>query len=346
MEKWREVRRRKAPPPERHHGRSDDSLLASFFVSNLPGDISRQELWKLCVNIGELSDIYIAGRKDVKGSFFAFVKFANVEKPEDIEVALNGVTCRGRKLVANSAKHPRHVAPKIIKKPVQTKQFHYREAPRDARSFADVAKGMSSVPTPPVKPPLILNAIQEIQNWAGKLVLVGEVKCFDTLCSFPSLLAMDGFDVAEIKYLGGMHVLVKFKSDHAATVFKANKNIWIKWFLWVDLVGKKRTEIREDCMDYGYGAPFMRLEREELHFYCCCNISSGKLCILTAKWNKINEEVDVKITDAIHRIGVFEIDDDWIPFKPFCVGSASDSEDDEEGSDAVSDTWHQDGMDL
>lgn len=56
-------------------------------------------------------------------------------------------------------------------------------------------------------------------------MLVGEAKCFDSLCNFPTLLALEGFDVAETKYLGGMQILIKFKSDGATRIFKSNKSI-------------------------------------------------------------------------------------------------------------------------
>ncbi|KAL4591899.1 hypothetical protein LXL04_004874 [Taraxacum kok-saghyz] len=357
---WREVRR-KGVSARKGHGKVEDSSLTSFFVTNLPGDVTRQELWKLCDKMGRLSDIYIAGRRDASGSFFAFVKFAKVERAESIEAALNETSCRSRKLVANVARHSRNVPQREVKRPVQTERKQFRAVPRDSRTFADVASGRS-VPAPQASPPPIaLSVIQEIQEWTGKSVLLGEAKCFDTLCNFPAVLALDGFDIAETKYLRGMQIMVKFRSDRAASVVKANKSIWLKWFQWVEHIDKKYLRYERIAWVKITGLPFLAWDDKNFAamagnfgkvlvnatpFWDNCNLSNGKVCILTAKRAKINEEIDIKLEGSLHRIGVFEIDDDWVPFRPFSAKEDSDSGEDEEGSDAVSDTWHQDGMDL
>lgn len=64
-----------------------------------------------------------------------------------------------------------------------------------------------------------------MQEWVTSSVLVCSAKNFDSLCNFPSLLELAGFDVVESKYLGGMQIAIKFNSDRAADMFKANKSI-------------------------------------------------------------------------------------------------------------------------
>ncbi|KAL4566146.1 hypothetical protein LXL04_030256 [Taraxacum kok-saghyz] len=49
-----------------------------------------------------------------------------------------------------------------------------------------------------------------------------------------SLISLEGFDICEVKYIGGMNVALKFKSGRAAEVFKANRSIWLKWFVSVE----------------------------------------------------------------------------------------------------------------
>lgn len=105
------------------------------------------------------------------------------------------------------------------------------EKVRDSRSFADVAKGVS---TQAFSRLLELSCIKEVHESAYKSVLVGEVRNFGLLCSFLSLLELEGYDVIKIQYLGGMQVIVKFKSNKAANVFKANRCIWLKWFIWME----------------------------------------------------------------------------------------------------------------
>ncbi|KAL4574429.1 hypothetical protein LXL04_021261 [Taraxacum kok-saghyz] len=102
-EGWKKVQSRKNNKTKVGFGRFNDSLLTSFFVCNLPRDANKMELREVCKKIGVLEDIYLAGRRNAAGSFFSFLKFANVNKPETFEAALNQVQLRWRKLKANIA---------------------------------------------------------------------------------------------------------------------------------------------------------------------------------------------------------------------------------------------------
>ncbi|KAL4582449.1 hypothetical protein LXL04_006998 [Taraxacum kok-saghyz] len=85
---WTEVRRKRKP---------SDKPIISFYVSNLPGDTFRKELWDPCAALGKHVDIYIAGRKNAASSFFAFVRYEDPADPISIADSRSGVTCRRRK---------------------------------------------------------------------------------------------------------------------------------------------------------------------------------------------------------------------------------------------------------
>lgn len=53
------------------------------------------------------------------------------------------------------------------------------------------------------------------------------------------MLVLDGYDVAETKYHGGMQIIVKFKCEKAARIFKANKLLWLKWLNSIYFLGDK-----------------------------------------------------------------------------------------------------------
>ena len=180
--------------------------------------------------MGKLVDIYLGGRRDASGSFFAYVRFETSSEPASIELGLNEIIIRGKKLVANLAKHTRkaqgvaaRVAPWIPQ--------HAASGPRrggetrDSRSFADVAKGKVEAAPIGRNAPLVISCIQEVKDWACNSTMVGEIKSFDILCNFPSLLALEGYDIIEVNYLWGMQVIVKFKSARAVSTFKTNKSI-------------------------------------------------------------------------------------------------------------------------
>lgn len=58
------------------------------------------------MTFGRLVDVYIAGRRDAGGSFFAFVNNSNVRNAEEMVNMLNGMLIDGRKIAANALKHP------------------------------------------------------------------------------------------------------------------------------------------------------------------------------------------------------------------------------------------------
>lgn len=154
--------RRKGFTRKRSPGRVDHSSLTSFFISNLPRDVMKSELWKLCTYLGKLTNIYIAGRKDVIGSLFAFMKFSNVERPEKIEQRLDKISCGDRKLAANLARHPCHPAPRVVpSRPAIGAPRSFPPATRDSCLFADVAKGRVNATLPPSPPPIMLSCIRD-----------------------------------------------------------------------------------------------------------------------------------------------------------------------------------------
>ncbi|KAL4555549.1 hypothetical protein LXL04_038171 [Taraxacum kok-saghyz] len=324
---WKKVQSKKHIKPKVVYGHINENTLTSFYVCNLPGDANKMELRSLCKKIGKLEDIYLAGRRNAAGMFFAFLKFADVNKPE---TALNELKLRGRKLNANIAKHPRRPQgnSRVIWKPVnrappcEGRPLH---SEKGLRTFADVAKGESAKPPNcPPPPSIILSGIKEVQEWCNSATLVGEIKNFDLLCNFPSLIQLEGYDISETKYLGGMQIIVKFTSLKAAKVFKDNKSIWMKWFVWVEPIGARPTRFEriawikitglllqaldEANMDVIAGS-FRKVLVNISPFWNSNDVSHGKLCILTASRKKLKEEVSVLLDGAEYRIGVYEVDD-------------------------------------
>ncbi|KAL4555267.1 hypothetical protein LXL04_037882 [Taraxacum kok-saghyz] len=288
------------------------------------------------------------------GSFFAFVKFAKVEVQQQIEKIIEGlkeIEIRGKKLRANYAKHPRAMAKKSGQWPTVPVERVFRPANRGARSFAEVTKGDVKTAS---KPQITLDCVSEIKQWADNSVLLGEVPSFDVICNFPSLLAMEGYDVTDIKYVGGMQVSMKFRTARAAGNFKANKGIWLKWFVWVDLFGKVRKHPGRIAWLKVVGVPitawdesnfaaiagyFGKVLVDVAPFWNRTDVSGGKICILTEHMKKINNEVEVALLGVIFKVGVIEIEDGWTPFSPYSTPSVvgSDGEDDRnsDGSENV-----------
>ncbi|KAL4567540.1 hypothetical protein LXL04_023127 [Taraxacum kok-saghyz] len=337
-EEWREVRRKasapKTFPTTSNH--QDNHSITSFYVCNLPGGARKGDIWRPCAKMGELVDIYIAGRRDAIGSFFAFVRYAKVTDPSSIEDGLNKLTCRGRKLNANCARHPRaHQDQKNTFVPPVKSKIKFQAAPRDSRSFADVIGGKEPTNTP--LPTIPMTAFPEIMDWVANGMLVGVAKSFDMLCNFPSLVSLEGFNVCEIKYLGGMNVAIKCKSGRDAEILKANKNIWLIWFNSLEHFGKNLFWFERIAWI------------KPGSFWNNSDVSFGKMCILTACRMKVAEERMADLNGVKYKVGIMEVEDDWVPFNPFVVHDQTDSEEseeDDEFEEGVSDTWDQQDMDL
>ncbi|KAL4578777.1 hypothetical protein LXL04_014908 [Taraxacum kok-saghyz] len=153
---WRVVRRKGRTPEIPSKDRFDNPDITSFYVNNLPGDTFRKELLAPCYALGNLVDIYIAGRRDAVGFFFAFIRYEKPPNPEIIVKGLAEIVCRGRKLNANIAKRNRQAAKKqgrpqvAAQRPVINTTRRYANG---GRTFADVTSGKTPTPPPPPLPP-------------------------------------------------------------------------------------------------------------------------------------------------------------------------------------------------
>ncbi|KAL4559119.1 hypothetical protein LXL04_031253 [Taraxacum kok-saghyz] len=321
---------------------------------------------KLCSPLGKVADVYFARRKDASGAFFGFVRFSNLASPEETEEKMGRLELRGRKLTVNISKHPRST-PAIFKRPPAPRAPCSVPAPKmDGRSFADAAKGGAHHPekvkrVEPMQPAMSLTCFKDIQDWADMSSIVGEAKSFDMLCNFPSLFMLEGFDVTEIKYIGGLQVALKFKSERVAANFKANKILWLKWFAGVDQLGKNTVRFERIAWVKIIGVPLVAWDESSFEsiagnfgkilvninsFWNSSDLSHGKVCILTAQRKLINEELTVLVEGAPVKIGIFEVEDDWVPFKPFLTASQEDSDDEDDRGDGVSDTFEAADMEL
>ncbi|KAL4589442.1 hypothetical protein LXL04_002349 [Taraxacum kok-saghyz] len=349
---WTKVRRR----PEK----GDNAEVISFFVNNIPKDTRRSDMWKPCSKLGKLVDIFIPGRRDAAGSFFAFVRYSHIGNTSDLIRSLNETTIGGRALKANVSRHPRNHRQTGRIPIAQPHPPHTHPPPpppyTGPRSYADVTNGN----TPRQAPACIkLKPIDQIKDWLNMATLIGEVRNFDLLCSFPSILEMEGYDVVRIKYLGGMLVSLKFQSPKGAEVFKDNKTIWMKWLTGLEVAGKKVTRFERISWIKVTGMPIIAWDDENFEaiagnfgkvlvsarpFSINDDLSHGKICILTNSRIKIQEEIMAEVAGTQCRIGISEIDDCWFPFKPFspAIFSASDDEPEDDNDEAVSATWIND----
>ncbi|XP_023761138.1 polyadenylate-binding protein, cytoplasmic and nuclear-like [Lactuca sativa] len=135
--------------------RWDHKGVTTMFVSNVPDGVNKETIRKTFSTYGEITNVYMATKRDSKKKNFAFVRFRKVNKEWDLEASLQSIKCSGSLLEVNIAKFER----KVMDKPVEgwKEKPHNGHKPayqsfRDGRSFVEAATGRLAKPPPPPPP--------------------------------------------------------------------------------------------------------------------------------------------------------------------------------------------------
>lgn len=209
-----------------------------MFVSNIPDGVSKESIGRLFKNFGDLTDAYMATKKDAKKKNFAFVRFKKFSREKEMEAVKQGLTCRGSILTINISRFERtgrstkkvqeNTAPNAVQQPMG-------QSFRDGRSFVEVATGRNQtvIPPPPVLEKNLVSLVEGtfITKWLHcPLTLVGEAICLEKLRNIPLDFRMGTARSYGMKYLGGLMVGIQFQSPSEVDVFLTKKSYWSAWF--------------------------------------------------------------------------------------------------------------------
>ncbi|CAH1446424.1 unnamed protein product [Lactuca virosa] len=283
----------------------------TFFVSDVPDNANKVDLWRRFTKYREISDVYLGTKKRWNGQNFAFVRFRGVCDIPGLEMKLNGITYNGKRLMMNVSRQLRKLAPQKTNKKwnKQPKRAEPKLGLRDHRSYADDHVNYS---------------------WLRKTTLIAKAISLSHLGHLPKLLQAKEEQALEIKYIGGLKVLLCFDNSIEARSFLENKQRWannLKWVkpgesieqnfervAWVRIVGLPLilwgyTNFEAICQKFGkIIAPFDDV-------YHRVDLSCVKIGIITTRRTRINEEAVVATDDHIIKVGVVEFDEDWFPFQ-------------------------------
>lgn len=202
---------------------------------------------------------------------------------------------------------------------------------RDGRSFAEVARlGTQEDRPTKSKPTIVLQPDEGINNMMRKISLVGEALSLSHLNHLLVLFVLKEVTDFEIKYIGGLKVLLIFKHSMGAKSFMENRERWGEYFRWVKLWDQNQSmefdriaSIRivglliqywgeknfEDTTSM-FGkkiSPFDDIPHR-------VDMSHVKIGIITKAERRINEEIEVLAGGNRIKIGITEFDEDWFPF--------------------------------
>ncbi|CAI9277027.1 unnamed protein product [Lactuca saligna] len=260
----------------------------------------------------EIFDVYTGTKKRWNGQNFAFIRIKRVRDIIGLEEKVNCITYNEKKLMVNVSTQLRKMSPQRINK-------------------HQVKQPMRPNPKP---------GVRDQRSYAA-----------DRSGHFPKLLLSKEGQVLEIKYIGGLKVLLRFDSSIEARSFMENKQIWVENLKWV-----KSGEILEKFFERVAWVRIVGLLLKlwgEKNFEDICrkfektiapyddvyhmlDMSCVKVGIITTRRIRINEEIVVATEDQRFKVWVFEFDEDRFPFhfgssKNFYEGQYSD--DDEENSE-------------
>ncbi|KAI3522056.1 hypothetical protein L1887_11534 [Cichorium endivia] len=119
-----------------------------------------------------------------------------------------------------------------------------------------------------------------------------------------------------------------------------------EWTVWLKILGLPlklwdKDKFTTICSNFGRVIhPFDGISSRR-------DLSMEKVVILTSARKWINEELQVTAGGWMYKIGVVEYTDDWCLFTPLPFGKTveSDSEDEDENSEGVFDTWMEEEKD-
>ncbi|XP_023762270.1 uncharacterized protein LOC111910664 [Lactuca sativa] len=122
--------------------RWDHRGVTTMFVSDIPDGVSKEKIRRLFEKFGEITDIYMATKKDVKRKNFAFVRFKKGKGEQEMELLMQGIKCNESVLTVNIARYERKRIP--VHNVADTNKIRYAQQPlghslRDGRSFMEVA---------------------------------------------------------------------------------------------------------------------------------------------------------------------------------------------------------------
>ncbi|CAI9291854.1 unnamed protein product [Lactuca saligna] len=196
---------------------------------------------------GTVVDVYIAKKLNRLKRNFGFVRFIRVQDCASFEKRLNEIFIGAQKLEANVARYQRadslnrarnlHPTRRQKPDPVPDSAMNTR---RQGRSFVEVVKGeMSSAGNETGEPSKVVTGsrktIKMLSNPESvdvmKNTLVGTVENLQDLMNVKAFQEVEGCPSMNMRYLGGLKMLLEFGNEKEKDEFLYNgKEIWKSWF--------------------------------------------------------------------------------------------------------------------
>ncbi|GKA57086.1 nucleotide-binding alpha-beta plait domain-containing protein [Tanacetum coccineum] len=334
--------------------KEDDVLKisTSVFVTNFPDRYTAKELWNTCKTYGHVVDAYIPDRRSKAGKRFGFVRFINVFDVERLVTNLCTVWVGNFKIHANVARFQRE----SVKKTHQAYDKGTKVDNGGGNKNGNVLNNMANSYAHVVKRPLAQKENSDdvptmvldetcLNKDEFPLCLLGKVKEFASLTNLKVVLAKEGFDNIELKYMGGFWVMIVFQEDETKKCFQSNESVG-SWFsqiiqahndfileervIWVEIEGvpcKWWSKNTFNRIASRWGTILNAEELEEGGFH------SSRLCICTKSKTAVFESFKMVYCGKVCWVRAIEVPG-WVPdFEEDCEDEyeSNDGAPDDEG---------------
>ncbi|MFS7952644.1 putative RNA recognition motif domain, nucleotide-binding alpha-beta plait domain superfamily [Helianthus anomalus] len=304
---------------EQSWGKNMERKINTFFVANLPNGCTTKDLETTYKEYGEVTRTFVAQKKDKVGRVFGFVDFMGEQAVEYLDNTLKNVTILGRSVFFKQARFEKGAPPPPPSKITgdTNRQPKYRFDKNtclfNGKSFASILSGKSSDYLDDVD----INIPHNFRP-AGSILgsgLVGRVVDFTTLRTLHYIAKEAGIQDCEIKYLGGLYLLLHFKGSYNKNEFLENRSQWGEWFSFLDDWTGQSLSFEGIAWLRIYGVPPHLNDGNWTYDYIGVLKEDGFL---------INDKITIKWKDKSFRCCVVEEQGDWL--SDFLEGWESDGD--------------------
>ncbi|KAD6794925.1 hypothetical protein E3N88_05821 [Mikania micrantha] len=335
---WQRVQRKVAGGNQSH--RKSTRKLSSFpnttfFVSNLPEDCTAELLRSVFMEYGDVIDAYVAVKKDRMGGVFGFVRFPLMKDTKIMEEKLKNVFIGNLKVAVNLARYDRNGENREIhlnKRPhAPVSRMHVNLQSwsnmlyKSGRSFKDAVlnrpdqSGSHEICLKGYKPqPQVL--------W-GNGVLMGRSKDLLSLCNLGMWVSkLKGF--TNVRYMGGLYVMISFKSKEDADNVIKESCLWDEWFsklhawegnsipyervAWIKVLGVP-PQLWDPKIINQIGERVGKLLMKSDASICDGNLSQDCMAVLVSDGKPIQERVTLRWMDKSFVCWIIEDFRPWVP---------------------------------
>lgn len=202
-------------------------ISTSVFVTNFPDKVSAKDLWNACKEYGQVVDSFIPNRRSKIGKRFGFVRFVKVFDVERLVGNLCTVWIGNFRLHANLARFIRPGVNKNFDNGPNKKKDSFEGVKKDngvrekSISYAHIVKGRNSEHYEKEDNPALVLDDSCVNQQEFSCCVNGKVKEFGSLVNLKMALRNDGFSDIELRYLGGLWVMIVFTSVESKENFLA-----------------------------------------------------------------------------------------------------------------------------